>query len=252
MKTRVRTIHGKVLVQGGINPENELKPHEILLDEKADGTVELKERNINGEVVSIAGGGSSSDGISIPFYYTEITDSWTSDYKVLQGEISLNSEIPNVNADREQLWYTYRLNSIEYLSAFSYYTKENENNAAYPISKELSVEIEESIYNDAEILENVEKAVKEYLATYKKDLNIMFYYDTSYDEGKTYLSIGISSDMSAFMCTLSNDEESLSTKYLQTYLYHYDYISGILTEICPVSKILGTVLLMKPESTQEN
>lgn len=232
MKTRVKTIHGKIPVTGGLNPENDLKSHEILVKENTDGTVELKERNINGEIVSVSGGSSNASGLSIPFYYTAATmENWLFKSKDMVTEASLSYEasIPKDSYNND-LWQEYNwrnMNNTEHYTAFSYYTVFSGSNPDYYKVYDYSIDMEGTNYSFNSVLSKVETDLAN---TVHEDINFALGYYThgtmTQIIASSYLQKVVPEDMA------------------DGYYYHYNYSKQSIEYICPLAYVQGLVSTM--------
>lgn len=250
MKKRVTTIHGKVIVSGGENPENELKNHEILLKEESDGTVDIKERNINGEVVSIAGGGSGNNGsaISIPFYYSKGTYLNLKD-DMVEGIITFEGTVPTyIGAALDPATGTY-VKNLPYWRGNSWVDKTNTIDAYLSCSEwefggkmlvsNIEIEVALSRYPSKE---EQRAFIAEELSGYRKDINFMYY-----AQGTGFLSTSLSRLFTPVPLRGSADNyfADLGT------LYHYDHASNTIQEICSASYLKGLMLTMHEETNNE-
>ncbi len=251
MKKRVTTIHGKVIVSGGENPENELKNHEILLKEESDGTVDIKERNINGEVVSIAGGGSGNgSAISIPFYY--LSSSNNNEKSLREGVITLGGTVPiytgNPGYDpatntyvshppywKGDRWITTFNADIKKGVWFSYYSTEVAHwydGNLYPISTIIdAADGHDNLYPEEEQM----TLIAEKLSKYGKDINFMYYAQGTMGHISTDISPLFDGSLFAVLGVL----------------YHYDCTSNTIQEICPAPYVKGLMLTMHEEPNDE-
>lgn len=225
MKQRVSTIHGKVIVTGGENPENELRSHEILLNEKPDGTVELKERNIHGEVVSIAGGGNdsgSSAAASIKFYYVNDTNATNYESNFQEAELTLGGSIPRDSNDCP-LWNKdseYGIDS-SYFANFSYYL--GESNIAHGIEERLN-------FNDYPSDEELTAKMTDILSPHGKDLNFLYYCD------------GTNGYLTTRLYDLTGQSQFCSTS---SFFAHYDHKSNTIENLYTAAFVLGLLTTMQ-------
>lgn len=224
MKQRVSTIHGKVIVTGGENPENELRSHEILLNEKPDGTVELKERNIHGEVVSIAGGGSDSGSsavASIKFYYVSDTNATNYESNLQEAELAFGGSIPRNDRDLPLWEGSYYSVDYSYFANFSYYL--DSSNIAHGIEESFS-------FNDYPTDEEITAKIVDILNPYGKDLNFLYYCDET--EG----------GLTTRLYDLTNSEYFGS---IQGTFAHYDHKSNTIEKLYTATFVLGLLTTMQ-------
>lgn len=232
MKTRVKTIHGKIPVTGGLNPENDLKSHEILVKENTDGTVELKERNINGEIVSVSGGSSNASGLSIPFYYTKETmDNWLFKSKdmAIGASLSYGATIPKDRYNND-LWQEYNwrsMNNSNHYTAFSYYTVFSGSNPDYykVYNYRYSIEGTDIDYS------SIENKVKANLAeTVHEDIDFVFGYYTN--------------DTMTHIIASSYLQDVVSKDVADWDYCHYNYNEQSIEYICPLAYVQGLISTM--------
>lgn len=224
MKQRVSTIHGKVIVTGGENPENELRSHEILLNEKPDGTVELKERNIHGEVVSIAGGGSdngSSAVASIKFYYVSDTNATNYESNLQEVELAFGGSIPRDDKD-QPLWNDPYYNlDYSYFANFSYYL--DSSNIAHEIKENFS-------FDDYPTNEEITAKIVDILNPYGKDLNFLYYCE------------GTNGGLTTRLYDMTASEYFGS---IQGTFAHYDHKSNTIEKLYTAAFVLGLLTTMQ-------
>jgi hypothetical protein len=227
MKTRVKTIHGKIPVTGGLNPENDLKSHEILVKENADGTVELKERNINGEIVSVSGGSSNASGLSIPFYYCSETENLSnlaiSDF--VEGTISYEAKIPS-NKYGAKAWACSNgnINLTEGQACLSYYTIFTNGKDTLQILQNTWNQSFDTDSTDDYVLERLEEICK-------KDIYFLYYGEFS--GGYPWWTHATSD--------LHDLEDAIST---DGYLCYYDSKAQTITKVCPAAYVKGLMTSM--------
>lgn len=226
MKQRVSTIHGKVIVTGGENPENELRSHEILLNEKPDGTVELKERNIHGEVVSIAGGGSDSGSsavASIKFYYVNDTNADNYESNLQEAEIAFGGSIPRDSND-SPLWRDpYYSVDYSYFANFSYYL--DSSNIAHDIEESFSFNL-----NDDPTDEEITAKIVDILNPYGKDLNFLYYCE------------GTNGCLTTRLHEMTNSENFGNA---QCIFAHYDHKSNTIEKLYKAAFVVGLLTTMQ-------
>lgn len=249
MKTKVKTIHGKILVQGGENPENELKPHEILVKESTDGSVELMERDSNGDVVSISGGsGGSGKSKSIPFYWHEPNSD-----VVQKASLSYNGTIPNSKYYyngaiwRDYYWdasisidnFENKYNPKSYEAAFSYYyyTDSSHDTIIKTVDSDISF-ITSSPRIDVEVVRaDALMALKEN-NTINTDLDCIYYYYYSNSSDDGY----------HFRAAVTTKLSGLWRGYFGEYC-HYNYKEKTLTPICNLAYLIGLMSTMKNDKS---
>lgn len=240
MKARVHTIHGKIIVAGGENPENMLKPHEILLEEKPDGTVDLKERTINGKVVSITGskdsdsgdsGDSTSSNLKIKYYYSKSTGYQLAENHY-EGIISTEDMMPvNANSCPIDLgaWYGYILGG-SYNLCLGYYTEETNGKT------------EENIVSSS-LPYSEDKSLEEIAASYLKSIEYPLSPDFTFaiyrpDENNVAVTTDLSLLCGLFKDTTVVDRESIA-------LYSYDSETQEVKRICSWWEVFGILQEME-------
>lgn len=239
MKARVHTIHGKIIVAGGENPENMLKPHEILLEEKSDGTVELKERTINGKVVSITGSkdsdsedgdDSTSSNLRIKYYYSNSTG-----YQLAEnhheGIISTEDMLPvNVNSYPIYLeawdgsWGNYNL-------CLGYY------------SEETNGKTEENIVSFSSLPYSEDRSLEEIAASYLKTIEYPLSPDFTFAIFRPNVdNVAVTTNLS-LLCRLFKDTTVVDRESIA--LYSYDSETQEVKRICSWWEVFGILQEMQ-------